>query len=223
VPAGQTVAIVGPNGCGKSTLLGLITRYYDPDTGTVAVDGQDLRTANLRSLRKQLGLVSQDTVLFDDSIAANIAYGKPNATPQEIETAAGAAHAHEFIAGLPQGYATRTGEMNASQMSGGQKQRVALARAMLRDPRILILDEFTSQIDVESEAKIHEALRAFVRGRTTFLITHRLSTLDLADRILVMDGGRIVGDGLHADLIRDCETYRRLYDNAPNPPTALPD
>ena len=212
VQAGETIALVGPNGCGKSTLLGLLARFYDPDTGTVSVDDLSLRTVNLRSLRKQIGIVSQDTVLFDDTIQANIAYGRPNSTLEEVEAAAKQAHAHEFIAAMPQGYATRTGDMTASQLSGGQKQRIALARAILRDPRLLILDEFTSQIDSESEAKIHEALRTFVKGRTTFLITHRLSTLDLASRIVVMEAGRIVGIGQHADLIQTCETYRRLYD-----------
>jgi ATP-binding cassette subfamily B protein/subfamily B ATP-binding cassette protein MsbA len=212
VQAGETIALVGPNGCGKSTLLGLLARFYDPDTGTVSVDDLSLRTVNLRSLRKQLGIVSQDTVLFDDTIQANIAYGRPNSTLEEVEAAAKQAHAHEFIAAMPQGYSTRTGDMTASQLSGGQKQRIALARAILRDPRLLILDEFTSQIDSESEAKIHEALRTFVKGRTTFLITHRLSTLDLASRIVVMEAGRIVGIGQHAELIQTCETYRRLYD-----------
>ncbi len=212
VTAGETVALVGPNGCGKSTLLGLLPRFYDPDHGDILIDGVSLRAANLRSVRKQLGIVTQDTVLFDDTVLANIAYGRHGATDAEVEAAAKAAHAHEFIVTLPQGYQTRTGDMAASRLSGGQKQRIALARAILRDPRILILDEFTSQIDGESEQKIQEALRAFVKGRTTFVITHRLSTLELADRIVVMDGGRIVATGKHADLIVNSPTYRRLYD-----------
>ena len=216
VTAGETVALVGPNGCGKSTLLGLLPRFYDPDHGEILIDGVPLRTANLRSVRKQIGLVTQDTQLFDDTIAANIAFGRPGATPEEIEAAAKAAHAHEFIADLPQGYATRTGDMAASRLSGGQKQRLALARAILRDPRILILDEFTSQIDGESEVKIQEALRTFVKGRTTFVITHRRSTLELADRIIVMDGGRIVAEGKHAELLATSSTYRRLYDTEPS-------
>jgi ATP-binding cassette, subfamily B, bacterial MsbA len=216
VAAGETVALVGPNGCGKSTLLGLLPRFYDPDHGEILIDGVPLRGANLRSLRKQIGLVTQDTQLFDDTIFTNIAFGRPGATQEEVEEAAKAAHAHEFIVNLPQGYQTRTGDMAASRLSGGQKQRLALARAILRDPRILILDEFTSQIDGESEAKIHEALRTFVRGRTTFVITHRRSTLELADRIVVMDGGRVVATGQHADLLLTSSTYRRLYDAQPS-------
>ena len=153
--------------------------------------------------------------MFDGTIGTNIAFGRPGATQEEVEEAAKAAHAHEFIADLPQGYQTRTGDMAASRLSGGQKQRLALARAILRDPRILILDEFTSQIDGESEAKIHEALRTFVRGRTTFVITHRRSTLELADRIVVMDGGRVVATGQHAELLLTSSTYRRLYDAQP--------
>ena len=218
VLAGETVALVGPNGCGKSTLLGLLPRFYDPDHGSVLVDGVPLRGANLRSLRKQLGLVTQDTVLFDDTIANNIAYGKPGATQLEVEAAAKKAHAHDFIETLTAGYQTRTGDMAASKLSGGQKQRIALARAILRDPRILILDEFTSQIDGESEAKIYDALREFVVGRTTFLITHRRSTLELAHRIVVMDEGRIQAIGTHAELLVASPTYRRLYDTGETGP-----
>ncbi len=218
VLAGETVALVGPNGCGKSTLLGLLPRFYDPDHGSVLIDGVPLRGANLRSLRKQLGLVTQDTVLFDDTIANNIAYGKPGATQLEVEAAAKKAHAHDFIETLTAGYQTRTGDMAASKLSGGQKQRIALARAILRDPRILILDEFTSQIDGESEAKIYDALREFVVGRTTFLITHRRSTLELAHRIVVMDEGRIQAIGTHAELLVASPTYRRLYDTGETGP-----
>ncbi len=209
VLAGETIGIVGANGCGKSTLLALLPRLFDPDHGSVYVDGVNVRTAGLRSLRRQIGLVTQDTVLFNDTLAANIAYGKPGATADEIEAAAKKAFAHEFIVEKPHGYQELAGD-HGNQLSGGQKQRVALARAILRDPRILILDEFTSQIDTESEAKIQAVLREFVRGRTTFLITHRFSTLELADRIVVMEAGRILDVGTHAELLKRCDAYRRL-------------
>lgn len=211
VAAGETIALVGPNGCGKSTLLGLLPRFYDPDHGQVLVDGANLRTTALRSLRKQVGIVTQQTVLFEDTIFNNIAYGKPGASAAEVEAAARKAFAHEFVVELANGYDTVVGD--GWKPSGGQEQRLALARAILRDPSILILDEFTSQIDPESEAKIHQALREFVKGRTTFLITHRLNTLEIADRIVVMDAGRIVAAGPHELLIRECPLYQRLYDS----------
>jgi ATP-binding cassette subfamily B protein/subfamily B ATP-binding cassette protein MsbA len=211
VRGGETVAFVGPNGCGKTTLLGLIPRFYDPDHGSVLVGGQDLRRLHLRSLRQQIGLVTQETYLFDDSVYNNVAYGSRGATREQVEEAARRAYAHDFIVAKPQGYQTRVGEAGA-QLSGGQKQRIALARAILRNPSILILDEFTSQSDAESEAAIHRALKEFKQGRTTFIIAHRLHTLEIADRIVVLEQGRIAAAGTHAELLASCPQYQRLHD-----------
>src|SRR5262249_49616510 len=211
VQHGETIALVGKNGCGKSTLLNLLPRFYDADHGSVLIDGIDVRAANLRSLRQQIGIVTQDSFLFDDTVFANIAYGKRHATREEVEEAARQAYCHDFISKLAQGYDTPVGEIG-SRLSGGQKQRITLARAILRDPSILILDEFTSQSDVESEAIIHRFLRDFMRKRTTFVITHRLNTLEIADRIVVLDGGRIVAIGTHAELVKSCSVYQRLHE-----------
>jgi ATP-binding cassette subfamily B protein/subfamily B ATP-binding cassette protein MsbA len=211
VRQGETIAVVGKNGCGKSTLLALLPRFYDPDHGSILIDGIDVRVANLRSLRRQVALVTQDTVLFDDTLYNNIAYGKRRATREEVERAAVLAQAHDFITRLPNGYDTRAGEAGA-KLSGGQKQRLSLARAILRDPSILILDEFTSAADAESELEVHRLLRDFMKGRTTFIITHRLNTLEIADRIMVLDQGRVVAIGKHAELMQTCPLYQRLQE-----------
>jgi ABC-type multidrug transport system fused ATPase/permease subunit len=210
VRGGETVAIVGPNGCGKSTMLSLLPRFYDPQGGRILVDGCDVRDVRLRSLRQQMGIVTQETVLFNDSIRNNIAYGNPHARLQEIESAAQKAHADRFIRELPDGYDTAVGE-RAVKLSGGQRQLIALARAILRDPPILILDEATSSLDVESESLIHRVLQEFVKGRTTIIVTHRFAILQLASRIVVMDEGRIVDVGPHRELINRCQLYSRLH------------
>jgi ATP-binding cassette subfamily B protein/subfamily B ATP-binding cassette protein MsbA len=208
---GETIALVGRNGCGKTTLVGLLPRFFDPDHGSVLVDGIDIRTVNLRSLRHQLSVVTQDTTLFDDTIYNNIAYGNRRAGRDKVEHAARQACIHDFIMSLPNGYQTRVGESGFVKMSGGQKQRLALARAFLRDPAILILDEFTSQSDPGAEADIHRTLRDFIHNRTTFLITHRLNTLEIADRIVMLESGRILGVGTHQELLASCPAYQHLH------------
>ena len=210
--AGEVIAVVGENGSGKSTLVNLLPRYFDPEHGTVLIDGMDIRNVRTRDLRAQMGVVTQETLLFDDSIFNNIRYGKPDATDAEVQAAAEKAHVSQFIDQFPEGFETRVGE-KGSRLSGGQRQRIALARAFLRDPSILILDEATSAIDAQSEFLIHKALRSFTDNRTTFLITHSVtqSILDLVTRIVVMEQGQLIAVGTHADLIQNCPQYQRLY------------
>ncbi|QDU97883.1 ABC transporter ATP-binding protein [Lignipirellula cremea] len=206
---GETLAIVGPNGCGKSTLTKLLTRFYDPQQGSVRLENLDLTQVRQHDLRSRIGMVTQNALLFDESIAFNIRYGSPEATDEQVIAAAKKAYAHEFILETEEGYATCVGEQG-KRLSGGQQQRVSLARAILRDPDILILDEATSQIDIKSEQLIHEALKNFIVDRTTIMITHRQTTLSLADRVLVMDAGRIHDIGAHDELLARCDIYRRL-------------
>ncbi|MFN9753641.1 MAG: ABC transporter ATP-binding protein [Planctomycetota bacterium] len=212
VPAGSSLAIIGPNVCGKSTFINLVPRFFDPTSGCIRVNGIDLRDFGVKQLRKQVGYVTQTAMLFADSIANNIRYGTPHASQIEVISAARKAHADSFIQELTHGYDTDVGE-HGGRLSGGQRQRLTLARAILKDPRVLLLDEATSQIDPQSELLIHQTLKEFIKGRTTVIITHRLSTLELVDRILVMDEGRAVDCGTHEELMRRCETYRRLRES----------
>ncbi|MGN6366765.1 MAG: ABC transporter ATP-binding protein [Phycisphaerae bacterium] len=209
---GQTVAVVGGNGSGKSTLLNLLPRLYWPTSGQVLIDGIDISTVSLRSLRKQIGLVTQDTLLFADTIYNNIAYGTRHASKEQVIDAARRAYAHDFIKDFDEGYETRVGE-HGIRLSGGQKQRIAIARAILHDPSILILDEAMSQIDSDSEMKISLALREFTKNRTVLMIAHRFQTVVNADQIIVLDQGRVAGIGTHSQLIETCLAYRKLYEN----------
>jgi subfamily B ATP-binding cassette protein MsbA len=211
IPAGSMVALVGESGGGKSTLTKLLPRFHDPTSGSVTWDGVDLRDATLESLRRQIALVTQETVLFNDTVRHNIAYGKPEATQAEIEEAARIAFAHDFIMELPQQYETIVGERGIF-LSGGQRQRLAIARSLLVDAPVLILDEATSALDAESERFVQQAIANLVRNRTTVVIAHRLSTIRRADTIVVMEAGRITESGKHSELLAKGGQYRRLYE-----------
>ena len=210
VQAGEVLALVGSSGSGKTTLASLVPRFYDPTEGAILIDGQDIRHCTLRSLRKQIGIVSQDTVLFDETVKNNIAYGRAEATEDEVVEAAKLAYAHEFIERLPDVYNTVIGE-NGVKLSGGERQRLAIARAILRDPPILILDEATSSLDSESERIVQLAFSNLMKNRTTLVIAHRLSTVQSADRIVVLDQGRIVDSGTHEELLQRAGLYKRLH------------
>jgi subfamily B ATP-binding cassette protein MsbA len=207
---GQMVAIVGPSGAGKTTIANLIPRFYDPTAGTITIDGTDIKTVTLASLRRQIGIVPQETMLFNGTVYENILYGDLNATREAVIAAAKAANADNFIMEMPLGYDTQIGERGA-KLSGGQRQRIAIARAILKNPSVLILDEATSALDTESEALVQEALDKLMVGRTSFVIAHRLSTVQRADVILVMERGRIVEKGSHATLINTGGLYSKLY------------
>ena len=211
VKAGEVVALVGPSGAGKTSLVNLLPRYFDPDKGQILLDGVDIREFSLADLRELIGIVTQETILFNDTIRNNIAYGEAELPLSQVEQASRAAYAHEFIVGLPDGYDTIIGE-SGSKLSGGQRQRLAIARAILKDAPVLILDEATSQLDSESEALVQKALTNLMSQRTTLVIAHRLSTVVNADRIVVMEEGKIVDQGSHQDLLERGGTYKRLYD-----------
>ncbi|TNE59533.1 MAG: ABC transporter ATP-binding protein [Alphaproteobacteria bacterium] len=210
VKHGETVALVGPSGAGKSTVLNLIPRFYDASAGRVLIDGQDVRDVTLASLRKSIALVTQDPFLFDDTIYANILYGRPEATEEDVIAAAKAAAAHEFIEAMPEGYQSQAGE-GGNSLSGGQRQRIAIARAILKDAPILLLDEATSALDTRSEKQVQEALEHLMENRTTIVIAHRLSTIIHADTIFVMDQGRVIESGKHGTLLQDGQLYASLY------------
>jgi ATP-binding cassette, subfamily B, multidrug efflux pump len=210
VQPGQVVAVLGPTGSGKSTIINLIPRFYEVTEGAILVDGQDIRKVTVDSLRRQIGIVLQETMLFGTTIRENIAFGRPEATQEEIEAVARAARAHDFIMSFPQGYDTEVGERGVT-LSGGQKQRIAIARALLLDPRILILDDATSSVDTETEQLIQAALANLMRGRTSFVIAQRVSTVRNADLILVIDRGKLVAYGKHSDLIRESGIYADIY------------
>ena len=211
VRAREVVALAGLSGAGKTTLMNLLPRFFDPTAGAIRIDGRDLRSVSVESLRKQIAIVTQETVLFDDTVFNNIAYGRPDIDPERVYAAAASAYAAEFIESLPEGYATRLGERGA-RLSGGQRQRIAIARALLKDAPILLLDEATSQLDSEAEVLVQRALSNLIHGRTVVVSAHRFSTIRSADQILVIDKGRIVDRGAHESLLRTCDLYSRLVE-----------
>ncbi len=210
--AGRIVALIGHTGSGKTTLAALVSRFYDVDRGRVTVDGVDVRDVTLTSLRREIGVIAQDPFLFSATVRENIAFGRPDASEDDVERAARLAQAHEFIAALPEGYDTVIGERGIT-LSGGQRQRVAIARALVVDPRILILDDATASVDATTESKIRDGLREAMRGRTTIIIAHRLSTIALADEVIVLDDGRVVARGAADDLVETNEVYREIHDH----------
>jgi ATP-binding cassette subfamily B protein len=212
IPAGTTVAILGTTGSGKSSLINLIPRFYDVNDGSVVIDGHDVRTVNIDSLRRQIGIVLQETTLFSGTIRDNICYGRPDASDDEVHAAAVKAQADAFISEFDQGYATIVGERGVG-LSGGQRQRLAIARALLLDPKILILDDSTSAVDAETEFKIQQALDALMKNRTSFVIAQRISTVRNADVILLLDAGKIIGRGTHEELLRENAVYGDIIDS----------
>jgi ATP-binding cassette subfamily B protein len=210
--AGQTIALLGATGSGKTTIINLLPRFYDPTEGKITIDGHELRDVTLDSLRSQIGIVLQETTLFSGTIRENIAFGKPDATDEEVIAAAKAAQAHDFISGFPEGYNTHVGERGTT-LSGGQKQRVAIARALLLDPRILILDDSTSSVDLGTEAALQSALDILMKGRTSFVIAQRISTVMNADKIIVLDKGMVVAEGKHKELMEESPIYAEIYNS----------